>query len=157
MWGHHSWKVTTNKILRAGFYWPSLFSDVYKEITKCHQCRIFYGKRKLVPFPLNPIYVEAPFQQWGLEFIGEINPNSSGQHRWILIATYYFTKWIEAIPTKSDTDEVIIGFLEENILSRFGCPRRIVTNNAASFKSNNIIIFCHKYHNILNHSTTYYP
>ena len=34
--GNHSWKVTANKILRAGFYWPSLFSDVYKEITKCH-------------------------------------------------------------------------------------------------------------------------
>ena len=34
--GHHSWKVTVNKILRAGFYWPSLFSDVYKEIAKCH-------------------------------------------------------------------------------------------------------------------------
>ena len=36
--GHHSWKVTTNKILRAGFYWPSIFSDVYKETTACHQC-----------------------------------------------------------------------------------------------------------------------
>ena len=36
--GHHSWKVKTNKILRAGFYWPSMFSDVYKETTTCHQC-----------------------------------------------------------------------------------------------------------------------
>ena len=27
---HHSWKVTANKILRLGFYWPSLFSYVYK-------------------------------------------------------------------------------------------------------------------------------
>ena len=34
--GHHSWKVTANKILRERFYWPSLFSDVYKEMTKCH-------------------------------------------------------------------------------------------------------------------------
>ena len=32
--GHRSWKLTANNILRAGFYWPSLFSDVYKEITK---------------------------------------------------------------------------------------------------------------------------
>ena len=79
--GHHSWKVTTNKILRASFYWPSLFYDVYKEMTTCHQCQIFEGKRKLVPLPLNPISIEAPFQQWGLEFIGETNPNSSGQHR----------------------------------------------------------------------------
>jgi hypothetical protein len=43
--------------------------------------------------------VKGPFQQWGLDFIGEINPSSSGQHKWILVATDYFTKWIEAIPT----------------------------------------------------------
>ena len=60
--GHHSWKVTANKILRDGFYWPSIFSDVYKETTTCHQCHIFDGKRKLVPLPLNPISVEVPFQ-----------------------------------------------------------------------------------------------
>ena len=61
--GHHSWKVTTNKIMRFGFYWPSVFSDIYKEINTCHQCHIFYGKRNLVALPLNPILVEAPFQQ----------------------------------------------------------------------------------------------
>ena len=76
-----------------------MFSDVYKETTTRHQCHIFDGKRKVVPLPLNQIYVEAPFQQWGLDFIGEINPNSSGQHRWILTTTDYFTKWVEAIPT----------------------------------------------------------
>ena len=79
--GHHSCKVTSNKILRVGFYCPSMFSNFYKEITTCHQCQIFEGKRKLVPLPLNPISVEAPFQQWGLYFIGEINPNSYGKHR----------------------------------------------------------------------------
>ena len=39
--GHHSWKVIANRILRAGFYWPSMFYDVYKEITTYHQCYIF--------------------------------------------------------------------------------------------------------------------
>ena len=42
-------------------------------------------------------------------------------------------------------------------MARFGCPRRIVTNNAASFKSKKMINFCHKYHISLNHSTAYYP
>ena len=27
--GHLYWKTTTNKILRAGFYWPTLFHDVH--------------------------------------------------------------------------------------------------------------------------------
>ena len=75
--GHHSWKVTVNKILRAGFYWPMLFLDVYKQMTKCHQCQVFEGKRKVVSLPLNLISMEAPFQQWGLDFIGKIKPNSS--------------------------------------------------------------------------------
>ena len=75
--GHHSWKFIANKILRARFYWPSLFSDVYKETTKCYHCQIFEGKRKVVSLPLNPISMKAPFQQWGLNFISEIKPNSS--------------------------------------------------------------------------------
>ena len=89
----------------------------------------------MVSLPLNPTSIEAPFQQWGLDFIGEINPNSSGQHKWILIQTDYFTKWIESIPTRKDTNAVIIDFLENNILARFGCPKRIVTDNATTFKS----------------------
>ena len=48
-------------------------------------------------------------------------------------------------------------FLEENILARFGWPKRTVTNNAPAFKSKKMIIFCHKYHISLNHSTAYYP
>jgi hypothetical protein len=79
---------------------------------------------------MKPISVEAPFQQWGLDFIGEIHPPSSGQHKWILTATDYFTKWIEVVPCRQATDSVIIKFLETNILSRFGCPRKIIADNA---------------------------
>ena len=52
---------------------------------------------------------------------------------------------------------VVINFLEENILSRFGCPRKIVTDNAQAFKSMAMISFCQKYNIILGQSTAYYP
>ena len=107
--------------------------------------------------PLKPIEVSAPFQQWGLDFIGEIHPASSGQHRWIFTATYYFTKWIEAIPTRQATDVVIISFLEKNILSRFGCPNKLISDHATAFKSKKMIKFCNKYKIILGHSTAYHP
>jgi hypothetical protein len=45
--GHHYWKTTMHKILRVGFYWPIIFPDVYKEVSKCHECQIFDGKGKL--------------------------------------------------------------------------------------------------------------
>ena len=74
-----------------------------------------------------------------------------------MTATDYFTKWIEAIPSRQATYTVIISFLEKNILWRFGCPQKIITDNAAAFKSKKIIDFCNKYHITLGHSTAYYP
>ena len=122
-----------------------------------HQCQLFEGKRNIIPFPLKPIYVEAPFQQWGLDFIVEINPSSSSQHRWIVTTTNYFSKWVEAIPVKQATNTVIIEFLVNNILSIFGCPKKLVTDNAKAFSSAKMIKFCVDYNIILAHSTTFYP
>jgi len=51
--------------------------------------------------PLQPVNIEQPFDQWGLDIIGEIIPHSSKQHRYILTATNYFTKWVEAVPLKT--------------------------------------------------------
>eukprot|EP00253_Pinus_taeda_P004884 PITA_04884 len=131
--------------------------DVKKFVVSCHKAKSLKGKEKLLPLPLKPISTEKPFQQWGLNFIGEIHPSSSGQHKWILTATDYFTKWIEAIPCIQANESTIIQFLESNILSRFGCPEKIITDNTVAFKSKNIINFYHKFHITLGHSTTYYP
>jgi transposase InsO family protein len=74
-----------------------------------------------------------------------------------LTAADYFTKWIDIVPTRHTIDVVIIQFLENNIFSRFGCPRRIMTNNATYFKSKRMIKFCEDYNIILSHFTSYYP
>jgi len=36
--GHHYWKTTTHKILRVGYYWPSMFSDVFSFVKSCDKC-----------------------------------------------------------------------------------------------------------------------
>jgi len=154
---HLFWKTTNNKVLRVGYYWPTLFLDLYKTVMSCHECQVFQGKRKLLPLPLKLVEVNAPFQQWGLDFIQEIHPTSSSQHKWILIAIDYFTKWIESISTRQAIDMVIIQFLESNILSHFGCPQKIITDNATTFKSKRMVKFCNKYNITFGHSTAYYP
>jgi transposase InsO family protein len=63
----------------------------------------------------------------------------------------------KSIPTRVATDSVIIKFLEENILARFGCPRKIITENAHAFKSSKMLQFFHDYNIELRHSTSYYP
>jgi transposase InsO family protein len=130
---------------------------VHQLVRKCEPCHLFTGKQKLAALPLQPVVVEAPFQQWGLDFIGKFNNNSSNGYSWVLTATDYFTKWVEAIPTKSATEKVVMDFLEDRIITRFGVPSKIVTDNAKAFCSAEMSSFCFKYGIILSHASDYYP
>eukprot|EP00253_Pinus_taeda_P002558 PITA_02558 len=64
---------------------------------------------------------------------------------------------VEAILAKNATDVVVINFMVEDILSRFGCLSKIITNNAQVFKSSKFTSFCHKFNIVIGHSTAYYP
>lgn len=52
--------------------------------------------------------IDGPFEKWGIDMIGEINPHSSMQHKYILTTTDYFTRWVEAMPLRQvNTNQVI--------------------------------------------------
>ena len=98
--GHYSGDTTAHKILRAGYYWPTLFKDAHAHVRKCDIFQRCGGRQPKAAAPLNPVMITEPFEQWGLDIIGEIKPNSSLQHKYILTATDYFTHWVEAIPLR---------------------------------------------------------
>ena len=81
--------------------------------------------------PLQPVTISEPFEQWGIDVIGEINLNSSLQHRYILTATDYFTRWVEAIPLRKVNEDKFINFLQKNIMTRFGVPISLVFDNSS--------------------------
>jgi hypothetical protein len=78
-------------VLRDGYYWPTLFKDAHAYSRSCEACQKVAGREHKVVIPLQPVAIEEPFEQWGLDIIGEINPHSSKQHKYILTATDYFT------------------------------------------------------------------
>jgi hypothetical protein len=66
-----------HKVLRVGYYWPTLFKDAHALCRKCIICQNVVGRVHKATFPLQPVLVDSPFQQWGLDIIGPINPTSS--------------------------------------------------------------------------------
>eukprot|EP00253_Pinus_taeda_P024677 PITA_24677 len=72
--------ATTQKILRAGYFWPSLFKDCITAVQKCHNCQIFDHKVRTPPAPIHPIIAVGPFAKWGINFV-TCNPHSMGGMR----------------------------------------------------------------------------
>jgi hypothetical protein len=154
--GHFAACTTTHKILREGYYWPIIFSNVHRYVRSCQPCQFFVGKQRPPTIPLKLVIIEVPFQQWGLDFIGEFKENSSNGYRWVLTTTN-FTRWVEVIPIKKETKEVVMKFLKETIITRFGVPSKKTTDNSKYFSLMALNEFCFKYGIILSHSSNYYP
>jgi hypothetical protein len=49
-------------ILRAGYYWPKLFTEVNAKVRAYNSCQLFFGKKKIHALPLVPVKEESPFQ-----------------------------------------------------------------------------------------------
>eukprot|EP00253_Pinus_taeda_P022331 PITA_22331 len=126
--GHFGANTTAHKIIHAGYYWPTLFRDTHKYVRKCRSCQISSGRQRKPAFPLQPVNIDQPFEQWGLDIIGEITPQSSKQHKYILTATDYFTKWVEAIPLKTTNSKGIIEFIDQFIITRITQKASIATS-----------------------------
>ncbi|KAM2013859.1 hypothetical protein ACFX1T_025524 [Malus domestica] len=92
-----------------------------------------------------------------MDFIGQIYPASSKGHTFIIVATDYFTKWVEASAVKSITSTVVKNFIETKILHKYGVPETIVTDRGPSFISKEVEEFASKYKIKMIQSSPYYP
>lgn len=79
--------------------------------------------------PLQSQLVMEPFERWALDFIGPFNPPSN-QKSYILVATDYVTKWVEAVALPSDMEETVINFLFE-LFVRYGLPKEVIIYGGA--------------------------
>eukprot|EP00253_Pinus_taeda_P029333 PITA_29333 len=69
--------------------------------------------------PMQPQVTFEPFEKWGMDFVGPINPPSK-QRQYIIVCTDYLTKWAEKKAIKVVTREKVAEFLRENIFYKFG-------------------------------------
>jgi hypothetical protein len=132
--GHLSRLVIAQKILRADYFWPSIFKDCVEEVKKCHPYQVFTWNMRSHPTPLHPVVTVSPFTKWGVNFV-DCKPTLDGGHQHIVVVVYYFTKWDEAMPTIKSDGKTIFFFMFNQIIARFRIPSEISIDHGSHFQN----------------------
>uniref|UniRef100_A0A2N9IDL4 Uncharacterized protein n=1 Tax=Fagus sylvatica TaxID=28930 RepID=A0A2N9IDL4_FAGSY len=154
--GHTGGRSLAHRGIGQGYWWPYMQKDAAQYVKKCDKCQRFAPSIHQPAASLNPITSPWPFSQWGLDIVGPL-PRAPGNRQWLIVATDYFTKWVEVEPLVHITDADSKKFVWKNIITRFGIPRVLVSDNGSQFTSGPFREFCEQY-GIRNHfSTPAYP
>ncbi|KAL3693085.1 hypothetical protein R1sor_006736 [Riccia sorocarpa] len=159
--GHFSGKLTARKIYLSGYWWPTVHTDCANYVRRCDACQRQGKPLSRYTSLLSPILAARPFQKWGIDFVGPINPPSRGtRHRYILVATDYVTKWAEAASFQHARAATTVQILHHNIISRFGVPMTIITDNGSHFVNEAVAELAQSYgieHQRSTPGTPYHP
>ena len=71
-------------------------------------------------------------------------PVAAAQKKFLLMATDYFSKWVEAEAYANIKDKDITNFVWKNIICRFEIPQTIIADNGPQFDSVVFKTFCSK-------------
>ena len=153
--GHFSSQKIAMKVLQSGFYWPSLFKEAHAMCRSGDRCQRLGNLTRLNMMPLNPILVVDLFDVWGIDFMG-LFPTSFG-YSYILVGVDYVFKWVEEIPYKINDHMVVLKFLKENVFSRFGVPKAIISDGGTHFCNKPFETLLAKYGVKHKMATPYHP
>ncbi|XP_071695351.1 uncharacterized protein [Rutidosis leptorrhynchoides] len=94
---HSGHKTVASKIMRLGYYWPSMYRDAVEVIRKCHSCQLHAPVSKAPRHPMIPVASPWPFCKWAIDIVGPF-PAGPGGVKFLVVAIDYFMKWVEAKP-----------------------------------------------------------
>ncbi|KAA3473721.1 retroelement pol polyprotein-like [Gossypium australe] len=129
--GHFGGTRTTAKVLQAGFFWPTLFKDAYAYVKSCDRCQRVGNVTERNEMPRTNIIEAELFDVWGIDFLGPFPPSFG--HKYIWVAVYYVSKWVEAKAYPTIDAKVVMKFLQKHVFTRFGTPRAIISDEGTHF------------------------
>ena len=131
--GHFGVKRTKARLLQSA-YWFNMKNDVKWHITKCDTCAADKVPAKAPKAPLGHLTSGAPWDTLALDYLGPF-PRTPRGNKYILVMTDPFTKYVEVIAVPNQQAEDCASRIMNDVVSRWGTPLRIHSDQGAAFES----------------------
>ena len=109
-----------------------MLKDTTELVRRCKICQDHAKISHLPSEPLTSIISPWPFQQWGLDILKPL-PIGRGQCKFAIVVLDYFTKWAEAEPLVTITEQKVRNFVWRSIICRFGIAKALLSDNGKQF------------------------
>jgi len=130
--------------------------DIQIWVASCTSCASRKTPTRLQVDHMEPIPVQEAFEIMGMDIVGPL-PRSNRGNVYLLVFTEYLTKWAEAFPIMKTDALSIAKVLVEEIICRYGAPKRIISDQGSNFISAVIANICTTLGIQRNITTAYHP
>ncbi|CAF0845531.1 unnamed protein product [Adineta steineri] len=134
--GAHFGRSKTVHKIKTRYFWPMMYKDIDNYVKSCILCAQYNPRRQKTPGKLRPIKPpEGVWQLVAMDFHGPINPTSQRGNKYIISLTDVLSKFVVTRAVRDNSALTAVRFLKEDVISKFGTPRCILTDNGTHFTS----------------------
>jgi len=139
--GGHLGHDKTLSRLKERFYWPGHWNDVQNWCRTCATCASRKTPSPKMHAKLQPVKAGYPMQLVATDIVGPLPVTQNG-NSYLLVATDYFTRWVEAYPIPNQEAVTVANKLTKEFFFRFSLPDQLHSDQGRQFESTLISEVC---------------
>ena len=141
--GHLGYDKTFVKI-KERFYWPRMKEEVKQACANFIRCVARKITTHALKETLSSMAADFPFERIAMDIVGPL-PTTTRNNRYMLLVIDYYTRWPEAFALEHQYPHSVSFRLISKIISRYGAPYVIHTDQGTNFESKLIAELCKLY------------
>ena len=129
----HNGTARTYMLLKRTYYWKGMKTDICNYVKQCKLCQ----KQNILPVKYVSGHFSAPMAPMefiSMDLIGDFTPSSKG-NKYALTVICMLTGYTFCIPIPSKKASDVITAYIDNVYSKFGGSKKILSDNGTEFKN----------------------